>query len=138
MTEETEVRRGGGADAPVEFRWNGQIHRVRAVLTHHRIRNSPRSGPSTRPDPPLPPSPPVVDELEARRAARAAEAEESAEPPPDPSAASRPPDEEVWRVRASPSALQPAPALAGLFDLRFDWTVGRWTVTRIDILEEEL
>ena len=162
MAEETEVRRGAGADAPVEFRWNGQIHRVRVVLTHHRIRHSPRTGPSARPD--LPPSPPVVDELEARRAARAApepqetQPSELSEPPPE---ATGPPDEEVWRVRASPSALnsfrptsadgvqpagrreveksspQPAPALAGVFDLRFDWAVGRWTVTRIDILEEE-
>ncbi|SHM34889.1 DUF6504 family protein [Cryptosporangium aurantiacum] len=136
MTEETEVRRGGGADAPVEFRWNGQIHRVREVLTHHRIRNSPRSAPSTRPD--LPPSPAVVDELEARRAARAAGPVGPVEPVAEPPAATRPPDEEIWRVRASPSALQPAPALAGVFDLRFDWAVGRWTVTRIDILEEEL
>ncbi|GAA3389971.1 DUF6504 family protein [Cryptosporangium minutisporangium] len=137
MTEETEVRRGGGADAPVEFRWNGQIHRVREVLTHHRIRHSSRSAPSsTRPDLP-PPSPPVVDELEARRLARAADPEDPTELSTPPPAASRPPDEEVWRVLASPSALQPAPALAGVFDLRFDWTVGRWTVTRIDILEEE-
>ncbi|MFI5957183.1 DUF6504 family protein [Cryptosporangium sp. NPDC051539] len=134
MAEETEVRRGGGADAPVEFRWNGQIHRVREVLIHHRIRYSSGSGSSVRPE--TPPSPPVVDELEARRAARAAEPpSELSEPPPD---ATRPPDHEVWRVRASPSALQPAPALAGVFDLRFDWTVGRWSVTRIDILEEDL
>ncbi|GAA0220305.1 DUF6504 family protein [Cryptosporangium japonicum] len=128
MAEETEVRRGAGADAPVEFRWNGQIHRVRVVLTHHRYRHSLRPDSSTRPD--LPPSPPVVDELEARRAARAAE-------PPEPAVAG-PPDEEVWRVSASPSALLPVPALAGVFDLSFDWAVGRWTVTRIDILEEEL
>ncbi|TQS41717.1 DUF6504 family protein [Cryptosporangium phraense] len=133
MAEETEVRRGGGADAPVEFRWNGQIHRVREVLTHHRIRHSPRPGSSTRPD--LPPSPAVVDELEARRAARSAEPTEL---PTDLTASMRPPDEEVWRVRASPSALLPAPALAGVFDLSFDWAVGHWTVTRIDILEEEL
>ncbi|WP_035857079.1 hypothetical protein [Cryptosporangium arvum] len=143
MAEETEVRRGAGADAPVEFHWNGQIHRVRVVLTHHRIRHSPRPGSSTRPD--LPPSPPVVDELEARRASRAAELSEPA--------ATSPPDEEVWRVSASPSfaggvppagtseadksSSRPAPVLAGVFDLSFDWAVGRWTVTRIDILEEE-
>ncbi|MFG1923729.1 hypothetical protein [Cryptosporangium sp. NPDC048952] len=138
----------------MEFRWNGQIHRVRVVLTHHRIRNSPRPGSSTRPD--LPPSPPVLDELEARRAARAAEPSELPDSP-----AAGPPDEEIWRVTASSSASnsfrpssadgvqpagiaeveksspQPAPALAGVFDLRFDWVVGRWTVTRIDILEEE-
>lgn len=136
MAEETEVRRGAGADAPVEFRWNGQIHRVRVVLTHHRIRHSPPAGSSTRSGPhPSPPA--VVDELGARRAARAAH--DPPEPLPEPlPGAVGPPDEEVWRVRASPSALRPAPALTGVFDLRFDWAVGRWSVTRIDILEEEL
>jgi hypothetical protein len=36
-------------------------------------------------------------------------------------------NDEVWRVRASAGRH----GYQGVFDLRFDWTAGRWTVTRI-------
>jgi len=39
----------------------------------------------------------------------------------------------VWRVRAAAGRSAPP----GVFDLRFDWSAGRWTVTRIDMLEEK-
>jgi hypothetical protein len=43
-------------------------------------------------------------------------------------------DQEVWRVRAL--RVGPPQPVPGVFDLRFDWVVGRWTVIRIDIQEE--
>ena len=148
MPEETEVRRGVGADAPVEFRWNGQLHRVRAVLTHHRIRNLPATPPAGAVRPDLPRSrvvDEVVDELSARRAARAGYDEvDPDEVDPDEVDAAEPAapgtpwhHQEVWRVRAGP-VFTTTPIVPGVFDLRFDWAVGRWTVTRIDISEEEL
>lgn len=51
--------------------------------------------------------------------------------PPDPGAG--PPPVEVWRVRAVAVPAGPP----GVFELRFDWGVGRWSVTRIDSLEEQ-
>lgn len=42
-------------------------------------------------------------------------------------------NEETWRVRA----LAREGGYPGVFDLRFDWTVGRWSVTRISTLELE-
>jgi hypothetical protein len=135
----------------VEFRWNDQLHQVRAVLSHHRIRSSPSTRPTGAVRPVLPDlreseeaaEIEVVDELSARRAARRAAGPETS----DPSAAesldqaatgTRWHDQEVWRVRAGPLATSSSAAvIPGVFDLRFDWAVGRWTVTRIDILEEE-
>ncbi len=81
----TEVRRAGEGDAPEEFFWEGQLHRVRAVIAH----DAPQ---------------------DVRR--------------PASDGAGR---EEVWRVKAS-SGRHSYP---GVFDLRFDWTTGRWTVTRV-------
>lgn len=153
MPEETDVQRGGGADAPVEFRWNGQLHRVRSVLTHHRIRSYPAtpSAGSVRPDLPHPSDADavieVIDELSARRAARAGRIEADEVEPSEFSFADGPGrlprgapwhHEEVWRVHASPAATSPTSVVPGVFDLHFDWAVGRWTVTRIDTLEEEL
>jgi hypothetical protein len=87
VTEETDVRRSGGGDAPAEFAWRGQTHRVRAVL-RHRLE---RSG-----------------------------------------AEDAPPPQEVWRVRA----VAVPTWIPGVFELRFDWGAGRWTVSRIDTLED--
>jgi hypothetical protein len=135
----------------VEFRWSGRIYRVQAVLTHHRIHTFPAAPPpdAVRPELPRPrpaePEDEIVDELSARRAARSqppaetgpfAEAGlDAAEPEPP-----REPlwhDQEVWRVRANPAGVPPGTLIPGVFDLRFDWAVGRWTVTRIDTLEEQ-
>jgi hypothetical protein len=149
VAEETDVRRGGGADAPVEFRWNGQLHQVRAVLSHQRIRHSSYSKPPADAVRPVLPSPrereeaaeiEVVDELSARRARRIGGPETSGASPTD---ASAPPtsgghyDQEIWRVRASQVAAPPPALIPGVFDLRFDWAVGRWNVTRIDIEEKQ-
>jgi len=41
--------------------------------------------------------------------------------------------DEVWRVKASPRRH----SYPGIFDLRFDWTAGRWTVTRVTEEEEQ-
>jgi hypothetical protein len=87
---QTEVRRASDGDAPAEFLWEGQVHRVRSVLAHE----------------------PPPGEGEACRGAG---------------------NDEIWRVRASAGRhRQP-----GVFDLRFDWTAGRWTVTHITTLEEQ-
>jgi hypothetical protein len=156
VPEETDVRRGGGADAPVEFRWNGELHQVRAVLSHHRIRSSPSARPPSARPPgavrPVLPAPreseeaaeiEIVDELSARRVARRGPEPEMSDPSPTESpgqsaADLRWHDQEVWRVRAGPLATgHSAAVIPGVFDLRFDWAVGRWTVSRIDILEEE-
>jgi hypothetical protein len=93
----TEVRRAGEADAPEEFLWEGQVHRVQAVLDHHPVPEGTEQG-----------------------------AEEGATSPVAESG-------EVWRVRASAGRH----GYRGVFDLRFDWTAGRWTVTRISMLEGE-
>jgi hypothetical protein len=86
------VRRAGEADAPEEFLWEGQVHRVRAVLDHHPV-----------PEGVGPVATDVSD------------------------------NGEVWRVRASAGRH----GYRGVFDLRFDWTAGRWTVTHISMLEGE-
>lgn len=41
--------------------------------------------------------------------------------------------EEVWRVKASAGRH----SYPGVFDLRFDWTAGRWTVVRIPMEGDE-
>ncbi len=41
--------------------------------------------------------------------------------------------EEVWRVKASAGRH----GFPGIFDLRFDWTAGRWTVIRVATTERE-
>ena len=83
--QKTEVRRAGEGDAPGEFLWEGQVHRVREVLTHVSMEHT-RGG-----------------------------------------AVSGAGRDEVWRVRASAGRHGDR----GVYDLRFDWTAGRWTVTRI-------
>jgi hypothetical protein len=90
----TEVHKADEADAPEEFLWEGQVHRVRAVLTH-------RAAP------------------EAVSVPAGATAEVDAG--------------EVWRVRASAGRH----GYRGVFDLRFDWAAGRWTVTHIPMMEGE-
>jgi len=87
----TEVRRVGEDDAPAEFLWEGQLHRVRSVIAHES---------------------PHDTEHEACSGAG---------------------NDEVWRVRASIGRH----GYPGVFDLRFDWTAGRWTVTRITMEGEE-
>jgi hypothetical protein len=89
--QKTEVRRAGEGDAPEEFLWEGQVHRVRAVLTHESLDDT-AGGAVT--------------------------------------GAGR---DEVWRVRASAGRH----GHRGVYDLRFDWTAGRWTVTRITIEGDE-
>jgi hypothetical protein len=42
-------------------------------------------------------------------------------------------NDEVWRVRASAGRH----GHPGVFDLRFDWTAGRWTVTQIPMEGEQ-
>jgi hypothetical protein len=81
----TEVRRAGDGDAPEEFFWQGQVHRVRSVIAHDAPQDvrRPASGDAGR--------------------------------------------EEVWRVKASAGRHN----YPGVFDLRFDWTAGRWTVIRV-------
>ncbi len=116
MGEETGVRRGGGQDAPAEFLWRGQLHRVRAVLDHRRARAVP---PDSSPE-----------EVPAGRTSGAAGVG-SREPDPGQGTG---PDHEIWRVRAAIGRA----GRPGVFDLRFDWTDGRWTVIRIDTLEEDL
>lgn len=49
------------------------------------------------------------------------------EPPQDNAAAGGAGNDEVWRVRAS----HRRHGYPGVFELRFDWTAGRWTVTRV-------
>ena len=88
----TEVRRAGEGDAPEEFLWEGQIHRVRSVLAHEA---------------------PQETEREASGGAG---------------------NDEVWRVKAS-SGRHGYP---GVYDLRFDWTAGRWTVIRVKMIEGDL
>jgi hypothetical protein len=89
--QQTEVRRAGEGDAPEEFLWEGQVHRVRAVLAHDSRQDT---------------------EGEAVQGAG---------------------NDEVWRVRASAGRH----GYRGVFDLRFDWTAGRWTVIRITTMEGE-
>lgn len=130
MGEETGVRRGGGRDAPAEFLWRGQLHRVRTVLDHRR----------TRPVPPEDSD--SSEEAPGSRASRAGGAG-SPDPGSDRDQDSRDQDSrgqapgpgyEIWRVRAAIGRA----GRPGVFDLRFDWNDGRWTVIRIDTLEGDL
>ncbi|HEV2086983.1 MAG TPA: DUF6504 family protein [Cryptosporangiaceae bacterium] len=114
MAEETDVQRGGGHDAPAEFRWHGRLHRVRAVLDHRRTR-------AVLPDE-------SGSSGEAARSA-AGQAASTGRQVPEEGA-----DHEVWRVQAAIGRT----GRPGVFDLRFDWNDGRWTVIRIDTLEGNL
>jgi hypothetical protein len=89
--QKTEVHRASEGDAPEEFLWEGQVHRVRAVLAH--------------------------DALEGTEGGAV-------------TGAGR---DEVWRVRASAGRH----GYRGVFDLRFDWTAGRWTVIEIPMEGEQ-
>ena len=39
-------------------------------------------------------------------------------------------DREFWRVEARPAGVR-TPEVGGVYDLRFDWSAGTWSVTRV-------
>jgi hypothetical protein len=105
-----DVRRGD--DAPAEFVWRGRLYSVRAVLGHWM-----EAGGWWR------------DVATARP--RAERDVATARPWAERDVATARPvldeaEQEIWRVEARPGR----GGSAGVFDLRFDWSAGGWTLAR--------
>jgi hypothetical protein len=105
-TEPVDVRRRD--DAPAQFLWRGRVYVVRDVLAHW-VESRPWW-------------------LLAEPAGRASASQPSAGQPSAGRASVGLADErEVWRVEAGAGRLHGV----GVYDLRFDWFDGRWTLDRV-------
>lgn len=120
-----DVRRRN--DVPAEFLWNGRLHLVRAVLAHWVEAGAWWSGAAVHA---LHGTPAVVgagdDGLGHTFDAGPFDAGAGIPEPAGGSLAVDDGESEVWRVEASAGRS----AGSGVYDLRFAWSTGSWTLAR--------
>lgn len=115
-----DVRRRN--DVPVEFLWNGRLHVVRAVLAHWVEAGAWWSGAAAHA---LHGTPAVVGAGDDGHRPTS----DAGVGVPEPAGGSLAVDDgesEVWRVEASAGRS----AGSGVYDLRFAWSTGSWTLAR--------